>query len=279
MRLHFVPRDVSREYQLSVPAGSFANYPYLLDLKPIGQRSMQVNSHCTDFGQFYVPPSNRIGFELRKDKRAVLPLLFKSGESKTALGSKLESFVQAFKSILQYLRLHILEFQYVLFGKGKRVLLLVIIGVRRISRNDVFSHEVTSINPTLARRYPVPAFSEGVIINTPALFHPKGIFGMNNSSQKMPRQHSRFLVQVWIKSVRVCQTQHSHILTYLTYLLESLFNIDCRFLLSRCPLYIPALIDAIERGTYGAEFKISLSKAITKPPHRNNVFRMTRIYL
>ncbi len=60
----------------------------------------------------------------------------------------------------------------------------------------------------LAREcYPVPTFSKGVVVHAPALFHPS--------------KHSRFLIEVWINSVRVSQTQHSYILTPSIFLLET----------------------------------------------------------
>ena len=171
---------------------------------------MQVDWRYSNLGKFDLTTCDWIRFELRENKRAILPVLFESGKAKTTFLHKLERFVQALQSILQHLRLYVLEFQNTLFCDSQSILLFVVIWVWRIRWDDIFLSQTTGVDLTFTRFYPVPSFGECIVIDTPTLFHP--------------RKHSRFLGKVWVNSVRVSQTQHTYILTPLSYLLEVLYQ-------------------------------------------------------
>lgn len=157
---------------------------------------MQINSHSTDFRQFYLPSSNRISFELGKHYRAVLPKFFESRKPKATSKPTLESLVQSFKSILQYLRLYVLKLWQVLFSEGERPI-AVCSNRDKVCQQEWCTPAYRSKHwPHTCASYPIPSFSQGVVVNTPALF--------------CPSQHPRFLGKVWIDSVRVGQTQHSN---------------------------------------------------------------------
>jgi len=63
--------NLSLQNQLSIPSRCLLHHPHLLDLKSIGNRTMQVNRYRANLGQLDLMLKQRIGFELGKHERGL----------------------------------------------------------------------------------------------------------------------------------------------------------------------------------------------------------------
>gem|GEM_PF-3464659 len=202
--------NVGLQDQLCVPSRRLEDDPHLLDLKPIRDGSMQVDGHGSNFRQFdeaarcagsprcsdcRFKSAQRIRLELWKHKRAVLTKLLESGESESSFLHGLERLIQPLQSILQDLGVNCFQFWNSLFRFGQCILLLVVVGIGCVSRNDVFLPDTASIDRTLTRTRPVLALCQSVVIHATTLLQPV--------------KHLGLLVKSWIDSVAVGQVQHS----------------------------------------------------------------------
>ncbi len=124
-----------------------------LTTNPSGIGRCRVIGTAPIEGALYLTTRDWIRFELRKHERAVLPLLLATRTSIPTLLHKLECFVQPFQSILQYLRLYVLEFKNFLLCSAQSILLFVVVWVGRIRRNYVFPVDVASVDRTFTRRF------------------------------------------------------------------------------------------------------------------------------
>ena len=126
-----------------------------------------------------------------------------------------------------------LQFRNLLFCLGQCILLFVVVGIRHLSRDDVFLPDAASVDRTFTRINPVFTLCQCVVIDATALLQPV--------------KHLSFLVKSWIDSVAVGQVQHSaYILTVLRAPLEKL----CGFAATPEPFCISTLIKVLERRTY-----------------------------
>ena len=117
-------------------------------------------------------PSDRIAFELRIDKRSELPVLFKSGETKTSFHKCFPSVMQSTNRSLQDLRMQCSQIWFFLLGFGQLVLLSLIARKRNISRNNLFPIQRTSIYQTFPRCQPIFHRAQRMIVDLTTGFQP-----------------------------------------------------------------------------------------------------------
>lgn len=102
--------NICFQHQHCILTRCFLDYPHLFNYKPIWYRPVQVEPHCFNLGQFYLPASYRISLKLWKQQRPDLPKLLKARETKFSLLHEAKRFIQSCQCFLQYLGMHRLTY-------------------------------------------------------------------------------------------------------------------------------------------------------------------------
>src|SRR4028119_306438 len=108
---------------------------------------MQVNWNCSNLGQPYMQVCYWIIFELRKQQRFHLPILFESGKAESSFLEIFPSSVQRLDNLLKNLRRNFTQFRELLLRFWQVVELLNFAGRLPRGRKNIFFLQRASINP------------------------------------------------------------------------------------------------------------------------------------
>ncbi len=186
-----------------IPPISFPQDSYLLDRKPVGDRSMQVNGDCSNLGQLNMQVCYWVFLELRKQQRLELSIFLESGKAKPSFLEVLPTSMQLFDGLLENLRRNLAQSGKFLLGSWQVVKLIDFVGKLQVGRENVLMNKGASINQTLTAIAPIFYLPKCIVECTTADFHPLN--------------ECLFLSRVWIYTITMSESQHPSIILNLLY--------------------------------------------------------------
>lgn len=164
--------NITLDTNRCIPSVTFPNNSYLLNCKPIWDRSMHIYQDCCNFRQLNMQVSYWIMLELRKQQRLKLPNLLESGKARPPCLKVFPTPMQLFNYLLENLTRNLTQPRKILFGERQIVKLKNLARKLQISRKDVLFQGRASVNQTLATITPILYFSQCIVKCTTTDIHP-----------------------------------------------------------------------------------------------------------
>ena len=164
--------DIALKRHRCIPNIGFSQDSHLLDRKSRGNRSVQVDGNCSNFGQFDVQVCYWILFKLGKQQRLELPILLESRKAKSTPVEILPTSMQLLNGLLKNLRRNFTQLRKFFLGSWQVIKLLNFVRKFQLRRKNVFFLQRASINQTLSAIAPILYFPQCIIKCAATDFHP-----------------------------------------------------------------------------------------------------------